>query len=407
MAVRTCRIGSTPLMTSTSAMERRIRGAVRSATRRAVALALGLVVALASRDAAAGTTGKITGIVVDGKKVPLAGVNIAVPAARLGALTDASGRYTILNIPAGTYDVKLALLGYRATVITGVVVSADNSTPLDATLPEAPIAMEEIVVSAQRAVVDLKLTSNLATVSRAEISALPVQELQDIVNLQAGVVAQGGDLHFRGGRGGEVQYQVDGVSVNNAFDNKTSLRLDRSLLEEVQVISGTFDAEYGQAMSGVVNAVLRRGTDRFRWDAEVLTGGFAFAGGDRRIVRRVDTAQFDFRPAALQNFQLSASGPLRANTTFLLSGRRYRFEDYVEADRRFLPWRTDSGTAADKIAAPDGDFASASLGYSREWSGLGKITNHSIKQVEMNYRPWSTSWRAGAPTSPTDSIRTD
>ena len=60
--------------------------------------------------------------------------------------------------------------------------------------------------------------------------------------------------------------------MNNAYDNTSSLRLDRSLLEEVQVISGTFDAEYGQAMSGVVNAVLRRGTEQFRWDAEVLIG---------------------------------------------------------------------------------------------------------------------------------------
>ena len=79
----------------------------------------------------------------------------------------------------------------------------------------------------------------MATVSRAQIGQMAVQELQDIVNLQAGVV----DGHFRGGRIGEVQYQVDGVSVNNAYDNKSTLRLDRSLLEEVQVVSGTFDAD--------------------------------------------------------------------------------------------------------------------------------------------------------------------
>ncbi len=361
-------------------MERRTLTAATCFWGSVLALALGLVISAAPREAVAGTTGKITGAVVDGKKVPLVGVNIAIPTARLGAMTDAGGRYAIFNVPAGTYDVKVAMLGYRATTITGVVVSADNTTVLDATLLEAPIAMDEVVVSARRAVVDLKLTSNLATVSREEISALPVQELQDIVNLQAGVVSQGGDLHFRGGRGGEVQYQVDGVSVNNAFDNKTSLRLDRSLLEEVQVISGTFDAEYGQAMSGVVNAVLRRGTDQFRWDAEALTGGFVFAGGDRR------QAEFDFHPAGLQNYQVSVSGPLVANTTFLMNARRYRFEDYFDATRRFLPWHTASDEPADKVLAPDGDGRRGSLGYSREWSGLAKITNRSIKNLELNYQ---------------------
>src|SRR6185436_10493124 len=126
--------------------------------------------------------------------------------------------------------------------------------------------------SAKRPVVDVNLTSSLASINREEIAKLPVQELQEVVNLQAGVV----DGHFRGGRIGEVQYQVDGVSVNNAYDNKTTLRLDRSLLQEVQVISGTFDAEYGQAQSGVVNAILKRGSEDFRWNAEVFGGGFFF-----------------------------------------------------------------------------------------------------------------------------------
>ena len=78
-----------------------------------------------------------------------------------------------------------------------------------------------------------------------------------------------------------MQYQVDGVSVNNAFDNSSSMSIDRSLLQEVQVISGTFDAEYGQAMSGVVNAVLKQGTDDFTADAEAYTGGLLLsrAGG--------------------------------------------------------------------------------------------------------------------------------
>ena len=133
---------------------------------------------------------------------------------------------------------------------------------------------EEVVVIAERPPVDLKVTSSQATLTTEEIENLPVQDLDDVVNLQAGVV----DGHFRGGRQGEVQYQVDGVSVNNAFDNSSSLKIDRSLLQEVQVISGTFDAEYGQAMSGVVNAVLKEGTEEFQWTPRCSAGAISFPG---------------------------------------------------------------------------------------------------------------------------------
>ena len=179
--------------------------------------------------ALAGTSGKLSGRILDKKKQPLAGANIAVPTARRGAMSDAEGRFAIIGIPAGTYEVKVNLLGYGPVAVQDVRVSADNTTALDVELTEAPLLMKEVVVSAQRPVVDLKLTSTISTLSREDLKTMPVQELQDVVNLQAGVV----DGHFRGGRLGEVQYQVDGVSVNNSYDNTSSLRIDRSLIEEV------------------------------------------------------------------------------------------------------------------------------------------------------------------------------
>ena len=321
----------------------------------------------------AGTTGKLVGVVVDGRKEPLAGANVAIPEARLGAVTDLDGRYSVLNIPAGTYRVRFNLIGYRPVAVEDVVVTSDQTTRLDLTLVEAPLPMEEIVITATRPVVDVNLTSNIATLSRQQIENLPVQELQDVVNLQAGVV----DGHFRGGRTGEVQYQVDGVTVNNLFNNASSVRLDRSLLEEVQIVSGTFDAEYGQAMSGVVNAVLKRGTERFDWSGEAFSGGFVF-GGDRRNV------EFDWQPSGIQNYQLTLTGPAPLpKTVFLLSGRRYLFDDYVRGIRVFRPTdRPDSNG----VLQPSGDFGDVTLGHSREWSGVAKLTNRSIPDVELNYQ---------------------
>jgi outer membrane receptor protein involved in Fe transport len=352
---------------------RRCAGAVRRAS-----LVGALLVSLfIVQGAFAGTSGKLSGRVLDNKKQPLAGANLAIPSARLGALSDAEGRFAIIGIPAGTYEVKVNLLGYGPVVVQDVRISADNTTALDVELAEAPLLMKEVVISAQRPVVNLKLTSTISTLSREDLKLLPVQELQEVVNLQAGVV----DGHFRGGRLGEVQYQVDGVSVNNSYDNSSSLRIDRSLIEEVQVISGTFDAEYGQAMSGVVNAVLRRGTDRFRWDAEVLSGGYVYSGARRSVAPDFSVT----RLAGTQNYQASLSGPVGLpKTYFLVSGRRYVSDDYLSAIRIFQP--ADRSDLATFTFAPTGDFTKVPLGYSHEWSGVAKLTNRSLPNVELNYQ---------------------
>jgi outer membrane receptor protein involved in Fe transport len=158
-------------------------------------------------------------------------------------------------------------------------------------------------------------------------------------------------------------------------------------------------------MSGVVNAVLRRGTDKFRWDAEVQAGGFVYSGGGRRRtdyslespLGEVVANDFSSQdPLGVQNYQASLSGPLGLpKTYFLVNGRRYVFNDYLEAERRFTP---DIGNVPDslsefgippavyKVVFPDGDGGREPLGYTREWSGVAKLTNRSIPNTELNYQ---------------------
>lgn len=323
--------------------------------------------------ASAGTTGKLAGRVLDANKDPLPAANVIVLGTMLGAATDLDGYYTILNVPPGKYDLQVRLVGYRSFTSRNVQVTVNNTTKIDAVLEDESITTEDVVVTAQRPVVDVGLTSTVATVTDADIKALPVQELQDIVGLQAGVV--GG--HFRGGREGEVQYQVNGVSVNNVFDNKSTVRIDRSLIQEVQVITGTFDAEYGQAMSGVVNTVLKSGSDRFEWNAEALAGGFVYADGGKRNI------DFTLRPASTQSYQLSVSGPAGLpETYFLFSGRRYVFDDYFYGKRMFVP--TDTSDFERIIPHGTGDSKEIAMAYSREWSGLAKITNRLLPAIEIS-----------------------
>ncbi|NUN70183.1 MAG: TonB-dependent receptor [Bacteroidetes bacterium] len=328
----------------------------------------------------AGITGKISGRVTDAKSGdPLVGANIIVTGTPLGAVVDLDGYYTILNVPPGTYEVQFRFIGYRTHVIKNVLVTSDNTTKLEAKLQEEVITGETVVITAEKPVVQVNLTSTVATVSDQEIKALPVQELQDIVNLQAGVV----DGHFRGGRDGEVQYQVNGVSINNAYDNKSSLKIDRSIIQEVQVITGTFDAEYGQAMSGVVNTVLKSGGDRFEWSAEVYGGDFLYASGGKRGLT------YKAHPFSTQSYQATVSGPTQLpETFFLVNGRYYAFDDYLYGTRTYRP--------TDSLYKPTGSGEEVAIGYTRDWSGLVKLTNRSIPGVELSYQAlFNVSERSG------------
>jgi outer membrane receptor protein involved in Fe transport len=328
----------------------------------------------------AGTTGKISGRITEtSKSEGLAGANVILTGTNLGTATDIEGYYAILNIPPGRYEIQVRLIGYRTYVVKEVQVSADNTTKLDASMQEAVVSADEVVVTAQKPVVQVNLTSTVATVSDKEIKTLPVQELADIVNLQAGVV----DGHFRGGRDGEVQYQVNGVSVNNVYDNTSSIKIDRSLIQEVQVVTGTFDAEYGQAMSGVVNTVLKSGSEKFEWNAEVYGGDFLYESGGKRNLT------YKAHPFSTQSYQANISGPTGLpETYFLLSGRRHLFDDYLYATRTFNPVWTPIRDSLGQITRYDfaGDGKEVPLGYKRDWSGLARITNKSIQEVEISYQ---------------------
>ncbi len=334
-----------------------------------------LTLLLISFDLVAQTSGKISGRVVDENGEPLVGANVLIVGSNRGAATDPEGYYSIINVRAGTYNLKFGFLGYQTKVVQNVKVYSDRTTKIDVQLKPQAIQSEEVIVEAKKPLVEVNLTSSVSTVTNEDIEQLPVQSLSEIVNLQSGVV----NGHFRGGRLGEVQYQVDGVTVNNPYNNSSTLQLDKSVLQEVQVISGTFDAKYGQAMSGVVNAVLKTGTDKFEVSGEIYGGDFYTA----------DTKRYphnnNYNPLNIQNYQLTLSGPTPLNkTTFLINGRRYINYGFLYGIRRFKP--TDKSDFEKKNYKPTGDDALVPMQVTEEFSGQGKITNHSIKDVQVSYQ---------------------
>jgi len=198
--------------------------------------------------------GKIAGRVVDaetGEALP--GVNVIIDGSTMGAATDINGDYNILRVPGGTYTVRATFIGFATAVVENVEVVIDQTTRVDFRLREEVFEGEEVVITAERGIVEMDRTTTTAVVSAEQLETLPVTGISDAINLQAGVV----DGRFRGGRSGEVAYLVNGVPINNAFNNQASFEIEQNMVSTLQVISGVFNAEYGQAQSGVVNIVTK------------------------------------------------------------------------------------------------------------------------------------------------------
>lgn len=340
-----------------------------------VMIFLFLFMVLLSSQVMSQTAGKMAGRVTDENGQPLIGATVIIEGTNKGAVTDYDGYYAVLNMRAGSYSAEFRYTGFQSKKIESISISTDQTTKIDVVLQSTSFITETVVVTADKPLVEFNQTSSVVNVSKEEIDLLPVQDLGQIVNLQAGVV----DGHFRGGRLGEVQYQVDGVSINNPFNNSSTLLLDKSVLQEVQVISGTFDAKYGQAMSGVVNAVLRTGSDKFEYSGEFYGGSYYTTDTDR--YPNVDK----LRPLGIQNYQLTLSGPTYLpQTTFLISGRRYAGDGYLYGTRRFLP--TDRNDLEGKVFNPTGDNELVPMNTTREWSGQFKLTNTSLNNINISYQ---------------------
>ncbi|MER3524249.1 MAG: TonB-dependent receptor [Ignavibacteria bacterium] len=327
-----------------------------------------LLLLVAVHSALAGTTGKIAGRVVDAtSREPLVGVTVMVEGTKLGASTDIDGTYAIINVPPGTYTLALSLIGYHPARTTMVKVSVDLTTTINFELKESSVAIgEEITVVAERPMVQKDLTSTSAKVTAEQIKAYPVENVSALINLQAGVV----EGHFRGGRSGEVLYMIDGIPVTDAYSGASGVTVETNAIHELEVISGTFNAEYGQALSGVVNQITKDGTDRLLADLSVYTGDYL--SRNKGLFQNIDR----IRPQDIYNIEGNISGPLFPGATFFLSGRLYYNDGWLYGKRIFVP--TDSSNFSSNDPSQwyierSGDGRFIPMNPDRRWTTQAKL----------------------------------
>ncbi|TES93176.1 MAG: TonB-dependent receptor [Candidatus Cloacimonadota bacterium] len=215
----------------------------------------------------AGVTGKISGRITDASTgEPLPGVNVVIDGTSMGGAANVNGQYFILNVPVGTFSLTATMIGYKSMTKTGVRVIQDFTTTLGFELEQTIVEVEGITIIAKKPMVKKDVTSTTHFITTEEIERGITHNYNDIISEQAGVIlSEGGastltgGLHIRGGRGDEIAYMVDGMSINDALTGQAGAQVNMNAIQEVVVQTGGFNAEYGQAMSGIVNLVTKEG----------------------------------------------------------------------------------------------------------------------------------------------------
>ena len=326
------------------------------------------------------TTGKITGTIKDAETDEvLIGANIILEGTYSGAASDVDGSYYILNVKPGIYSIVVDMIGYKRVKVQNIRVSINRTSNINVDLVPTVIQGETVVVEVDAITTRKDQTSTIKNISTDQIEKLPVENIGAIIGMQAGVV----EGHFRGGRYNEVTYLIDGIQVDEVFGGGNSaVEIEPEVIQDLEVITGTFNAEYGKAMSGVVNAVTKDGSNKF--EGSVSTAFGSYFTGNKDIFLGLDNIQLDRN----QDYKFQISGPIiKDKVHFFINTRIQDNKNHLNGLRRFNV--TDSSNfysinPLEWYSENTGDSTFVSMNGSTNRSILGKLSFSLFSSIRFS-----------------------
>jgi hypothetical protein len=304
---------------------------------------------LGAATAAMAQSGAIAGRVQTADKgEPLPDANIVLVGSNLGATTDANGFYLIANVPPGIYQLRATFVGYTKTTVEEVRVRLNLTTTINFKLKQETLQGEAVTVVAGRQTLNPEVSASLADVDAEDLKSLPIANIEDAIRLQPGVEA---DLTIRGGNLNTVSFVVDGLNLREGRTHAPITGLSFTALEQMQVQTGGFNAEYGNVRSGLVQLVTKNPpVDRYIADFLVRyrpSQRLSFANGEAPTPAGSLTRGNQIIDDSGYDLDMTIGGPLipashqsLGNLRFLASFRQ-KSEPYLDAyDRQARRDRT-------------------------------------------------------------------
>ena len=257
----------------------------------------------------ADTTGIIGGIVEDTEGNPLVGATVMIDDTYLGTMTDSNGEYIIAGVPPGHYSVTASMVGRASSRMEGVLVIADQLSRIDFALPFDLTGSTVINVQESRIHILQDVPATLHLMDFTQLRTMTSKSIVDVVSAQPGVVTSHGEVHVRGGRSGEVEYLLDGVSIRSPIDNRFNLELPLTAISNASLMTGGLGVEYGNSMSGVVNLIGKEGADSYHGSVILRHGDIttsSFESGEQLFVEEADV---ELCRSDLTGIEISVSGP--------------------------------------------------------------------------------------------------
>ena len=292
------------------------------------------------------TTGKVTGVVTDAQGEALPGVNVVVQGTRRGAVTDTDGYFLILAADPGVHEVEASLVGYRTENIQNVLVQVELTTTVNIVLQEAALELGELVVIAERPAVEPDKTVSRYIVGVEQVEQVPLaRNAAEVIELQPGVSLDGAmrirASHTASVTNGtnEVFVEIDGIRLSNddgVAENNTASQVNslaRGALQEVAVVTGGMNAEYGNAQGGVISLVSREAKERYgglgeyrltlpglkHWGANVYNSPLLEGKTPDTGNPNIDSSPSDYDKALGHFLEGNVSGPINPQLGFFLS----------------------------------------------------------------------------------------
>lgn len=217
--------------------------------------------------------GTLSGTITDkATKEGLIGATVLLIGTYKGAAADINGNYSIPNIKAGDYSIRVSYVGYKEKVYNGIRIPKEGTVTLNVSLEEQTSELESVEIIGEKPTVDLESGKSEVRISAGDIKEMNVRNVQDVTAMQAGVSQSPDGLQIRGGRVYETQYVVDGINAADPLAGTGfGTEVSAGSVQDITIMTGGSDAEYN-SNSGVVVTKIKEGGDRFaiagRWQRD-------------------------------------------------------------------------------------------------------------------------------------------